>query len=125
MVLTQHLSAVNWGNVPVPDSACTPPNCKWGRKNIHTSDTSGQHDRDISNLHILSPGTHKVEVTGGVVVGNVPSKLRNAGLVVVPVLGVELHVAVAEQKNQLHDEEEEDGYKTNMKFCRNTKQHEQ
>lgn len=117
IVLTQHLSAVNWGNVPVPDSACTPPNCKQDENN-HTSDTLVQRDRDISNLRMLSPGTHKVEVAGGVVVGNVSSKLRNAGLVVVSVLGVELNVAVAEQKHQLHSKDEADGYKTNVAFCR-------
>lgn len=78
------------------------------KENIHTSDTSGQHNRQIFNLCILSPGTHKVEVTGGVVVGNVPSKLRDAGLVVVSVLGVELHVAVAEQKHQLCSKDEAD-----------------
>lgn len=66
-------------------------------------------DGDISDLHSLSPGTHKVEVTGGVVVGNVSSKLRNAGLVVASVLGVELHVAVAQQKHQLRSEGETDG----------------
>lgn len=68
-----------------------------------------KHDGDISALHILSPGTHKVEVTGGVVVGNVSSKLWYAGLVVVSVLGVELHVAVAQQKHQLRSEEETGG----------------
>lgn len=68
-----------------------------------------KHDGGNSDLHSFSPGTHKVEVTGGVVVGNVPSKLRNAGLVVAPVLGVELHVAVAQQKHQLRSEGETDG----------------
>lgn len=77
--------------------------------NIHTGDTSGQHDTDVSDSCIRSPGAHKVEVAGGVVVGNVSSKLRYAGLVVVSVLRVELHVAVAEQKHQLHSKEEADG----------------
>lgn len=42
----------------------------------------------------ISPCPHKVEVTGGIVVRKVPSKLWNARLVVVTVLGVELHIAV-------------------------------
>lgn len=78
-------------------------------KNASIGDTSGQRERNNSDLHTLSPGTHKVEVAGGVVVGNVSSKLGNAGLVVVSVLGVELHVAVAEQKYQLHSKEEVSG----------------
>lgn len=43
-------------------------------------------------------------------VGHVSSKFRNAGLVVVSVLRVELHVAVAEQKHQLHSKAE--GYES-------------
>lgn len=85
-----------------------------------TNNTSGQGDRDDSNLRTLSPGTYKVEVAGGVVVGNVSSKLRNAGLVVVSVLGVELNIAVAEQKHQLHNKEEADGYKTWIFAGKNT-----
>lgn len=60
----------------------------------------------ISGSNILSPRPHKVEVTRGVVVGEVSSKLWNTGLVVVSVLGVELYVAVAQQKHQLHSSEE-------------------
>lgn len=44
---------------------------------------------------------YKIEVTGGVVVRKVPPKLGNARLVVVSVLGVELHIAVSVQKHQL------------------------
>lgn len=51
---------------------------------------------------MLSPCPHKIEVTRGVVVRKVSSKLRNPCFVVMSVLGVELYVAVAVQKHQLH-----------------------
>lgn len=47
----------------------------------------------------LSPCPHKIEVTGGVVVRKVPSKLGDTSLVVVSVLRVELDVAVTVQKH--------------------------
>lgn len=51
---------------------------------------------------MYSPRPHKIEVTGGVVVREVPSELWDTRLVVVSVLGVELYIAVAVQKHQLH-----------------------
>lgn len=50
----------------------------------------------------FSPCPNKKEVTRGVVVGKASSKLWNPCFVVVSVLGVELDVAVAVQKHQLH-----------------------
>lgn len=58
----------------------------------------------VANLHsklLISPCPHKIDVTGGVVVRKVPSKLWNTCLVVVSVLWVELYVAVTVQKHQL------------------------
>lgn len=82
----------------------------WGTFQLHVGKLKVA-ERDggrftISGSNILSPRPHKVEVTGGVVVGEVSSKLWNTGLVVVSVLGVELYVAVAQQKHQLHSQEE-------------------
>lgn len=54
---------------------------------------------------VFSPRPHKVEITGGIVVGKVPAKLGNTSLVVVSMLRVKLYIAVTVQKHQLHREE--------------------
>ena len=48
------------------------------------------------------PGTDKKKVTRGIVIGKVPSELGNASLVVVSMLGMELHVAVQVQHHHLY-----------------------
>lgn len=72
-------------------------------------------DRQCGNIYYsntFSPRPHKIKVTGGGVVWKVSSELWNACLVVVAVLGMELHVAVAVQKHQLHDQGEKNVSKT-------------
>lgn len=62
------------------------------------------HPRTL-NPTVFSPRPHKVEITGGIVVGKVPTKLGNTSLVVVSMLRVKFYMAVTVQKHQLHREE--------------------
>lgn len=112
-ILTLHWSQESWGNGPAPNSACTLQNWESRTKKVdlttqYITEQQETHPNIISILldaahtcYETLPGSHKIHVTGGVMIGKVSSKLWNSCFVVEAMLRVELNISIDMEKHQL------------------------